>query len=122
MAKMVLFVDDDEVSCTRVSAALKNAGYEVTTARDATEAMTHADGIDLGLIILDLNLKGESGLMLMKFLRQNHPGIPIVLFSGLENDDVAIRSMLAMGADRYLPKKNLDQLIVTVGGYLKPTG
>lgn len=119
MPKTVLFVDDDELSCARVSAALEKAGFTVMTARDASQAMECADGMDLGLLILDLNLKGESGLMLMKFLKQNHPGIPVLLFTGLDHDDASIQSMLSMGADRYLPKKNLQQLIVAVGGYLK---
>lgn len=121
MPKTILFVDDDEVSCTRVSNSLTQAGYEVVAVRDASEAMSCADQLDLGLLILDLNLKGESGLMLMKFLKQNHPGVPILLFTGLDHDDNTIQTMLSMGADRYLPKKNLQQLIVTVGGYLEPS-
>lgn len=120
MPKTVLFVDDDAGWCARVSASLTNAGYDVRTARDASEAMACADGIDLGLIVLDLNLKGESGLMLMRFLKENHPGVPIILFTAFDHDDVTIQSMLGMGANRYLPKTDVDHLIVTVGSYLKP--
>jgi DNA-binding response OmpR family regulator len=120
MPKTVLFVDDDEVWCSRVSASLEKAGYTVKTANDATQAMTMADSLDLGLLILDLDLQGENGLTLMQFLKENHPGIPILLFTGLEYDDASIHSMLAMGANRYLPKTNVEELIVVVGTYLKP--
>jgi DNA-binding response OmpR family regulator len=118
MQKKVLFVDDDETWRKRVVASLGQAGYEVLAAKDATEAMALAESNPLGLIILDVNLDGENGLMLLKFLRRNHPGIPIMLFSCIEHDDAAVRSMLEMGADQYLPKSSIDELIVAVGSYM----
>src|SRR5512133_1030631 len=110
MRKTVLFVDDDEVWCARATAALQSAGYAVQTAQNASEAMAIADGINLGLLILDLNLKGENGLMLMKFLKENHPGVPVIIFTGVNHDDVSIQAMLAMGANRYLTKNDVNQL------------
>ena len=119
MAKKVLLVDDDEMWLSRVSASFKETGYDLVTASDASQAMAAADNADLGLIVLDLNLQGESGLMLMKFLKQNHPRVPILLFTCLDHDDKAIRTMLEMGADQYLPKRSVEELIVTVGAYFK---
>jgi two-component system, response regulator FlrC len=118
MHKKVLFVDDDETWRKRVSASFAQADYEVLTAENASEAMALAETNPLGLIVLDVNLDGESGLILLKFLRHNHPGVPIMLFSCVEHDDAAIRSMLEMGADQYLPKSSMDELIVTVGSYM----
>src|SRR5579863_8726412 len=104
MAKKVLFVDDDPAWREIALSSLQDAGYEVFAAQDASEAMEKAQGVDLGLIILDLNLAGESGLTFMKFLRHNHPDVPILLFSGMEHDDSTIRAMLDDGADQYLRK------------------
>ncbi len=119
MAKKVLFIDDDKHWREVVELGLTAAGYDVLVAQDASEGMFKADGADLGLIILDLDLAGESGLSLMKYLKRNHPGVPILLFTGMEHDDQAIRTMLSQGADEYLRKDSLDQLLVSVGVYLR---
>src|SRR5216683_1605670 len=100
MSKQVLLIDDDQVWLRVAKVSLQNAGYSVLEALDASEAMQKADGAELGLIILDLNLAGESGLMLMKFLRRNHPEVPILLCTVMDHDDMTIRAMLDMGADQ----------------------
>ncbi len=119
MAKKVLFIDDDKHWREIVEIGLTDAGYEVLVAQDASEGMLKADGAELGLIILDLDLAGESGLSLMKYLKRNHPGVPMLLFTGVDNDDAAIRNMLNQGADEYLHKDSLDRLLVSVGVYLR---
>lgn len=122
MEAKVLFIDDDpnwrEIALT----ALQGAGYSVVTAQDASEAMERAEGIELGLIILDLNLAGESGLTFMKYLRQNLPDVPILIFTGMEHDDSTVRAMLDQGADQYLRKGSFEELIVTVGSYFRNLG
>jgi two-component system response regulator RegA len=120
MRKKVLFVDDDETWRLRVSNSFAQADYEVVLARDASEAMVLAEKHALGLIIVDVNLDGEDGLILMKFLRRNHPAVPVLVFTGMTHDDAAIRKIHEMGADQYLTKTSIDELIVVVGSYLGP--
>ncbi len=118
----VLFIDDDPSWREVVQAALEGAGYSVITAPDASDALQKAHGLNLVLIILDLNLDGESGLNLMKYLRHNHPDVPILLFTGMDHDDVTVRAMLDQGADQYLRKGSTDELIVTVAAYFRHLG
>ena len=119
MGKKLLFVDDDANWREVASTSLQEAGYEVVTAQDASEAMEKALGEELGLIILDLNLAGESGLNFMKYLKHNLPDVPILLFTGMEHDDSTVRAMLDQGADQYLRKTGTAELIVTVGSYFR---
>lgn len=119
MDAKVLFIDDDPNWREMASVALHDAGYAVVTAQDASEAMEKSQDLPLGLIILDLNLGGESGLTFMKFLRCNHPEVPILLFTGMEHDDSTVRAMLDEGADQYLRKSSIEELIVTVGTYYR---
>lgn len=121
MEPKVLFIDDDQDWRKAASLALEGAGYGVITAKDASEAMEQGDGCKLGLIVLDLNLAGESGLTLMKYLRHNYPGVPILLFTGLEHDDSTVRAMLDEGSDQYMRKSGVEELVVTVGTYLRPS-
>ena len=122
MDNKVLFIDDDVQWRELALLSLEDAGYAVITAEDASEAMEKADGENLGLIILDLNLAGESGLNFMTYLKHNHPDVPILLFTGMEHDDVTVRDMLDRGADQYLRKSSIEELIVTVGSYFRQLG
>lgn len=119
MGKKVLFVDDEEEWRSMVESSLRSAGFDVLLACDATEAMQKAEGVDLGLILLDLNLGGENGMMLVKFLKLNHPGVPIVLYTGTEHDDSAVLEMLKGGVHLYLQKGSMEELILNVGAYIK---
>lgn len=114
MPKKILFVDDEAKWREMVSEFLTCAGYEVRTAENGTEAMLAADQVRPDLMVLDLNLSGESGFNLMAFLVENHPGIPIIVHSGLSNDDEAIQFMLANGAYRYVQKSSLEALLKAV--------
>jgi two-component system response regulator RegA len=119
MGKKVLFVDDEEEWRSMVDTSLGSAGFDVLVAKDASDAMRLAEGAELGLILLDLNLGGENGLMLVKFLKLNHPGVPIVLYSDLEHEDAHVLEMLKAGVDLYLQKGSMEELILNVGAYVQ---
>ena len=114
MDKKILFIDDDEHWRSVVTIALKGVGHEVLAAADASQALALTEGVKLGLIILDLDLGGESGLNLMKYLRHNQPGVPIILYTGMEHDDATVKAMLTQGASQYLPKGSMELLVNAV--------
>ena len=113
-----MFVDDDEMWRKRLSASFQAAGYDMVTAQDASEAMAVSEQLELGAIVLDLNLDGEDGVMLLKFLKRNHPKTPVLIFTGVAHDQAAIQKMLKMGADQYLTKNSIEELIVAVSPYV----
>jgi DNA-binding response OmpR family regulator len=114
MGNQVLFVDDDENWRARVTSSLRGAGHNVLAAKDATDAMLQAEKAKLGLIILDVDLGGEDGLMLMKFLKRNYPGVPVILFSDTEHDEETVKAMLLQGAHQYLRKGSIEELLKAV--------
>jgi DNA-binding response OmpR family regulator len=119
MSKQVLLIDDDKTWLELAGLALQHAGYDVLTAHNATDALEKAGEGNPGLIVLDLNLAGESGLTLMNYLKRNHPEAAILLVTGMDHDDSTIRSMLDLGADQYLRKGSMEELLVTIGSYFK---
>jgi len=116
--KKILVVDDEQDWRVRAGDSLAKAGYEVSAAADASEAMLLAEDPHLGLIIVDDNLAGESGLMLTKFLRRNHPEIPILLHASGECDELMLQHVIDRHADQWLAKGSLDELVVTVSGFM----
>lgn len=115
----ILIVDDEERWRDRVSTTLAEAGFEVLAASDGSEAMHKAEGSSLGLMIVDEDLAGESGLMLTKFLRRNHPDVPTMLYTSSRHDSPRPLDTMNQGADRCLPKGNMLELLANVAYYVK---
>ncbi len=120
MEKQILFVDDEPEWRTIVTEGLKAVGHRVVTAQDASEALQYSEGLHLGLIILDINLAGEDGLMLMRYLRVNFPGVPILLYTGRDHDDTTIQRMLTQGAVQYVRKGPMEELVRAVQRSFRP--
>lgn len=118
-AKRVLFVDDEADWRLIVKDCLEDAGFEVVTANDAGQAMAETDGLKLDLIILDLNLGGENGFVLMKILKVNYPGIPFLLYTGLPPADIAAQGRSGENSQPYLRKGPMGELLAGVQGALR---
>jgi len=115
----ILFVDDEKHWRDRVSASLAEAGFDVLAASDGSEAMLKAAGSSLGLMIVDDDLAGESGIMLTKFLRRNHPDVPTMLYTSNRHDDQRALDVMSQGADRCLPKGSMTDLLANVAYYVR---
>lgn len=111
MGKRILCVDDDKDWRYVLETTLTGAGYEVITVENANEAWTRADDFQPDLVILDLDLAGENGLMLMKFLRENNPEARIMLYTGTDQDAEIIMHALEHGAQAYVRKGAPEDLL-----------
>ncbi len=114
--KTVLFVDDEGDWRFVAGECLTDAGFNILTAKDEAEALRRMETVKLDAIILDLNLGGQNGLLLMELLKLKHPGVPILIYTGMENDNGAIQEMLKNGARRYLRKGSMAELCDTLKG------
>jgi CheY-like chemotaxis protein len=113
-ARKILFVDDENDWRYMATMYLTDAGYEVWTARNTAEALRQAGRVKPDLIILDLNLGGESGLAVMKLLKEEHPGVPVLLYTGMEHDQTSVQAMLREGAQQYLRKTTMGEMLRAV--------
>lgn len=111
MSKKILFVDDEPEWRLIPGTALREAGYEMIIAKDVFETGLQTYGVKLDLIILDVNLGSENAPGLMRLLKEGHPGVPILLYSGLEQEDPAVQTMMKEGAFRYLRKGPVKDLL-----------
>ena len=118
MGKKILMVEDDQDWRLMVGTALKDAGYEVVAVPGAAEALLQKNEAGFSLIVLDLDLGGENGLMLLQHLKRNHPAAPIILYTGIERDHPAIQQILSHGAHQYVRKGPLSDLLTAVAGAL----
>jgi DNA-binding response OmpR family regulator len=114
MSKRILFVDDEPEWRLIPGTALRDAGYEVITAKDVFETGLQSYGMKLDLIILDVNLGSENAPGLMRLLKEGHPGVPILLYTALEPEDSAVQAMMNQGANGYLRKGAMKDLLACV--------
>ena len=87
----VLVVDDEEVLRRVGKRTLERQGHRVLVAADGPEALEqmarHGDAI--AWVLLDLTLPGMGGAEVLRALRAQKPGLPVVLVSGGERPDVS---------------------------------
>ncbi len=107
--RKVLVVDDDADWREFLRLSLEDLGYEAFEAADGQEALdTLKRGDRYGVMLLDLNMPGMSGLEVVERLpRGPHPRI-VFLTSAAAQD---VGSALLSGPHYYLPKgASRDQL------------
>lgn len=69
----ILVVDDEKLILDLYSQVFSGAGYEVTTAESAEEALEIFKKKEFWVLFLDLNLPGMSGVDLCRQIRQQYP-------------------------------------------------
>jgi DNA-binding NtrC family response regulator len=118
MRPRLLVLDDEETICRILSIFFENKGYDVTTTGVAADAMVLADREPFDLGIFDINLAGESGLELLLYFKSNFPSLPIIIYTGLTDDDVLEKAMFR-GANGFLRKTDpLENLFEAVKSYV----
>lgn len=99
----VLLVDDDETLLRSFARALKSAGFDVSTAGSAEEALSHFAASPSDVIVSDISMPMKSGVEMMGDLRAVDEDIPVILVTGRPSVESAIQAMDS-GAMRYLLK------------------
>ncbi len=117
MSYHVLVVEDDAVTRSKLVGYFQNEGYQVSEAESGEEMRESLQKNAIDLVMLDINLPGEDGLMLTRELRSKSD-IGIILVTG-RTDSIDKIVGLEMGADDYVTKPfELRELLVRVKNLL----
>lgn len=82
---------------------------EASDASAALELIQHNP--DLDLVLLDLMLPDENGLLLLQTLRARHPMLPVIVVSALE-DASTVRRAIQAGANGFVAKSSSSDVLV----------
>ncbi len=99
----LLAVGDDRKLLNFLVRALREDAYAVDTALGAERALEAARGVPYDLILLDLRLRGSSGIRVCAELRKYRIKAPIMLLAGDSLMEERVEGFHA-GADDCLPK------------------
>jgi DNA-binding response OmpR family regulator len=114
----VLVVEDEASIASFVALYLKNAGYEVRTAANGTEALAAVGSAHPSLIVLDLMLPDIDGIEICRRIRQSSD-VPILMLTARDEDVDKIIG-LEVGADDYMTKPfNPRELVARVKSILR---
>ncbi|MEX0611661.1 MAG: HD domain-containing phosphohydrolase [Pirellulales bacterium] len=103
MATKVLVVDDEERLRQLEVRMLQGERYSCTTAASSAEARQCLLRQRFDLALVDVNMPGESGLSLAKFIRDEFPATATLIVTGLDDLKVA-KQALEAGTYGYLVK------------------
>ena len=100
----ILIVDDDREIRELVAGYLKKNGLRVTVVADGRQMRSFLEADRVDLIVLDIMMPGDDGLVLCRELRAGrHKAVPILMLTSRSDETDRIVG-LEMGADDYLVK------------------
>jgi two-component system, OmpR family, alkaline phosphatase synthesis response regulator PhoP len=122
MDAKILIVEDESGLATILSDRFHKEGYVVTVARDGTSGLDLATREAFDLIVLDIMLPGESGLIVCSKLRQLGSNTPILMLTARRQTSDKVVG-LGTGADDYLTKPfQMAELLARIAALLRRAG
>jgi|SRR5579884_2129896 CheY-like chemotaxis protein len=80
---VILCVDDEDNPLVLRKLVLQKAGHEVITARSGKEALDLIGSRSVDLVLSDYLMPGMNGAELAEQVKAQHPELPVVLISGV---------------------------------------
>ncbi|MDH4439202.1 MAG: response regulator [Rhizobium sp.] len=118
----ILVVDDDREIRELVSSYLKKNGFRATVAADGRQMRSLLATESVDLIVLDVMMPGDDGLVLCRELRSGkHKATPVLMLTARTDETDRIIG-LEMGADDYLAKPfAARELLARINAVLRRT-
>ena len=113
----ILIVDDHPLFRAGFHAVLEHSALEagvlsVSSVPEAMQAMQRDS--DIGLVLLDIHLKGDDGFNALKLIGARFPTTACIMISGDEQESVAARAINS-GASGFIPKSfTADDMIAAI--------
>ena len=114
MSSKILVMDDDLLALESLENYLSQAGYDVTAASSAREAVDQAREAAYDVALLDMKMPEMDGFQVAAMLRQKQPDLRVIIFTGYASLETEARAA-QLDFYEYLPKSNwYDLLLPTI--------
>lgn len=116
----ILVVEDEKSICAELCKILKNAGYEADYVKDFSDTKNKILSSDADLILMDINIPGINGEMLLQEIRKES-AVPVIMVTSRTTEIDEVLSM-SYGADDYITKPyNPTILLLRISAILRRT-
>jgi DNA-binding NtrC family response regulator len=110
----IYLVDDDELIISMLSRMLKNSGYDIRTATDATNIVSKIKAWSPDIVLLDIRIGDQSGIDVLPELVKLESATQIVMLTADDTAETAVKAM-KLGAADYLTKPfNIDEVKIVL--------
>jgi two-component system, OmpR family, response regulator len=117
----LLVVEDDANILELLSASLRFAGFDVSTATSGSAAVSAAKSANPDLVVLDVMLPDLDGFEVIRLMREGGARTPVVFLTARDGTDDKIRG-LTLGGDDYVTKPfSLEELTARIRAVLRRT-
>ena len=100
----IVIVDDEVDLLENYRMQLQDSGiHNLILCSKGTEVLGIMHKQDISAVLLDLSLPDVDGTTLLGEIRENHPGVPILVITGLQDVDTAV-DCIKLGAFDYMVK------------------
>ena len=103
----VLHVDDDSAfrDLTTTCLERERETFAVEAAASASEGLTRLDEVEFDCVVSDYEMPGSDGIEFLEAVREDHPSLPFILYTGKGSEEVASDAISA-GVTEYLQKES----------------
>ena len=101
MPKILVVDDDDSIRDTLFE--LLSEEYLCQTADTVEKALARLEADSYDVVLTDISMPGVSGLELLGHIRQKYPNTPVIMISGIGDQDHA-QGLIKLGAFDFLLK------------------
>ncbi len=111
---LILWADDEIDMLKPHLLFLKNKGYEVHTVTNGRDALDAVNEHNYNLIILDENMPGISGLETLEQLKTSQPGVPVIMITKSEEENIMNQAIGSQIADYLIKPVNPMQILLSI--------
>ena len=111
--RVVVIEDDPDVAFFMKTVLEKRADAVVTAITDPSRALSTIAEFEPDLVLTDIEMPGISGLDLLKELRSQYPGMPVVVMTAHVSVDYAVAALRSQ-ADEFLTKPVASADLVSI--------
>lgn len=99
-----LVVDDNRLLNRFLVTYLRGKGHSASSLTDASKVEGWLETNPCDAAVLDIGMPKIDGLSLISIIRQTHPELPIIIFTGLGYDEEMMQAARFAGANGYVSK------------------
>lgn len=115
MKQPLILWTDDEIDLLRPHILfLEQKGYAVETASNGDDAIRLVSEKNFDLVFLDENMPGKSGLETLSVMKTNQPGLPIVMVTKSEEEDIMDAAIGSQIADYLIKPVKPNQILLSI--------
>jgi DNA-binding NtrC family response regulator len=119
----ILLVDDEEQALQSYDLNLRYNGLTNTVrCQDSRTVMDMLRGQEASLVLLDLHMPHVSGEDILAYIAEHHPLLPVIVVTGYNEVETAVRCMRAGSLDYLVKPVARDRLLASVRNGLEVRG